>query len=177
MNYKCIENRAYDVVLSETNDFIILKYVISDEERIDKQGSHRYYRTFRNLMPEMPNDISSRIQELRNEGFIEFNRFQQDMDFDVFSPNPFVDFKINFLKREHKILEKFYQEEVVDNLCLIGTFISYINMISGQVSTLKLRNYGLYSRELEEELEKDGYKCYQNTCIYRLLYSLEQLKR
>lgn len=148
--------RAYDVVLNDANALTVMKYRVEDALKIEN-GRYIPYRLFHFIDVEYPNNLAFTLQELQNSGFIDVNQFQIPNMLAV-STNPLVQTKLMLLGRNHKLLEKYYQEKIVNDVCHLEGYITYVNMKTGEVSTMKVGNYGVYADEKIRVLEETGYK-------------------
>ncbi len=174
---KLDEYQVYDVILNGANEISIKKYHVVDEAQVNSQGRREVMRNFSYDGFEMPEDLSSRINELREEGFIDMNQFYC-ATFDVSSPNPFVNAKIMLLGAHHKLLEKIYTETIDhNNICKIETYITYVHMKTGDIFTMKVANLGVHSDELIKTLKENGYKYITDSYAYQQSEHLEQRSR
>ncbi len=134
----------------------ILKYRVIDSETLDDRGRKSYARSYLYMGHEIPDNLEERINSLKLEGFISVNRFQA-CDFDVWSLNPLIMAKIRLLGRNHKLLEKLYEEVFINDTCYIEASITYINVNTGKISRMKTGNLGKYSKNLVNYLGEIGY--------------------
>ena len=156
---------VYDIELNAANALTVLKYVVEDILKIEN-GRYIPYRTFKFVDAVYPNDIESTIQTLQQSGYIDVNHFCIP-NMLATSINPLVQTKLMLLGKNHKLLEKYYQEKVVNNVCFLEGYITYINMKSGEVSTMKVGNYGIYAEEKLKLLENSGYKHVSESYYYQ----------
>ena len=152
---------AYDVHLDSNKNLVIAKYRFYDESGVNSYGKNCTYREYEFLDVEIPTDIEARIQELSIEGYLPINRFQ-DCSFDAFSKSPLINAKMMLLKFHCKELEKVYVVTDEPDHDIL-TFVTYINMINGQISVMKVNNYIFYTEYNIRELEYYGYVPMENS--------------
>ena len=172
---KEIENRAYDIIINGANQVVILKYKVLDTEYRDHHKQRNYYRKYLYLGMEIPDDIEASICHLQSLGYLHINHFKP-ADFNVLTNHPLVQIKLMLLARNHKILEKVYGEEIVDDINHIVSYITYVDMRTGEISFMKVADLGVYSDEIISDAEYFGYKSYHKSFYYQWENS-EQKKR
>ena len=170
---KRIDNLAYDVILNQANFLTIVKYRVIDREEIDENGRKNYFRQFLYIDSEACDDIELCIAQLRKQGYLYINRFF-DSAFDITSTSPIVSTKLMFLERNHKLLEKVYQEEVLHNMTYLATYITCIHMKTGKISFIKVANF---LPEQVDDLKSLGYKTMEDSFYYAYTNSMGEQKR
>lgn len=150
---------AYDIILNENNQIAILKYRVVDEEK-RVHGRKEYYRKYFYFGDFVSEQLKEELIYLKENNFLAMTRFKS-FDFDLFTLNPLVTVQFMVLARKHKVLEKFYQVDTH-----IQSFITYVNMETGDLLVMKVHDYGLYSLEKEQELLNEGYRPVQNSYVY-----------
>lgn len=154
---KTIENYAYDIVLNNFNELGLYLYKVVDKEIFSEHGRRDYYREYIYMGYEFPKDIQVRIQDLQKNGFFHMNQFK-NFGIDVYVSNPLMGLKLFLLSKNNKLLEKVYGDKVVQNMSYLVSYITCVNMKSGEVSFLEIANHGIYSEDKIINLEYLGYK-------------------
>ena len=171
-----IENLAYDIILNYANFLTIVKYRVIDSEATDKNGKKEYFRKFLYIESEVCDDIEKRISELRKQGYLYINRFRY-FSFDIMATNPLVNTKLMLLEKDHKLLEKVFQEEIVNHVTYLTTYITCINMKTGKISFVKVGKFDVYSLEKVDELKKLGYKYILDSFYYAHTNLLDESRK
>ncbi len=149
-------NYAYDVYLSSNQELLIAKYQVVDKNTVDQNGKRQVMRSYTFMEIERPDDIEARIKELLHGGYFPINRFK-GVSFDADYKNVVVYVKLMLLAKDHRLLEKYYQVRSGDENNL-DVYISYINMNTGKISSLKVCSYP-NNEEVIHTLKSNGYIC------------------
>lgn len=147
--------KAYDIVLDENNKLEINLY------GVDVVGDRRESAYQFNCVESVPvneENIRSWILSLRQRGFFSASKIVPNV-FPVNEGNLLYSYRSIFLPLEHKLLEKVYDEVNVDGTLHMFIYITYVNVNTGKLFTLKINDLSEYSEDLKEELEINGFKC------------------
>ena len=167
---------AYDVILSAANIISVIKYKVIDQAVVNDQGQKEFFRNFYYIGYETPDDLSKRILELRDQGFMDMHQFEIK-SFDIVPINPLVYLKTILLAKNHSLLEKLYGNTIQDGMCYLESYITYVNLKTGELSIMKVRNHGVYSDQKIHELEDNGYKHICQSFLYHQPDFFEQMRR
>lgn len=174
---KTKENYAYDIILTDTNELELCLYKVVDIESFSQNGKRDYYRKYYYMGCEIPENMESRILDLQENGFFNMNQFK-NWGIDVYTSNPLMSLKILLLSKNHKLLEKVYGDSIVDNMSCLVSYITYVNMNSGEVSFMEVANHGAYSKDKLKDLEYYGYKYINESFGYQYTKDRkEQMKK
>ena len=174
---KTKENYAYDVILNHFNELGLYLYKVIDKEIFSEHGRRDYYREYIYMGYEFPKDIQARIQDLRENGFFHMNQFK-NFGIDVYVSNPLMALKLYLLSINHKMLEKVYGDKVIRNMSFIVSYITCVNMKTGEISFIEVANHGIYSEDKVKDLEYLGYKPVYKSFGYQYTkYGEEQMKK
>ena len=154
---------AYDIHLNNFNQLVIAKYRISESSELVKGKPESNYK-YEYLGFELHEDIEKRLVELYREGYLPINKFR-NVSFDVDIRSPLVFAKLLLLGLNHQLLEKFYRIGSGYDYD-VTAYITYINMITGEISSMKVGNYGAFSDEKIKELEDWGYIPHEKSFAY-----------
>lgn len=147
---------AYDIHLNSNNELMIAKYKVYDENVEGNYGKIESFRRYNYVGVEVPQDITLRISELKQEEYLPMNRFRP-VSFDVEAKNPLIYAKLMILGLNHQILEKFYSLGYGYDDMDLTTYITYINMNTGKVSSMEIGRYKVYDDMKIRFLEDQGY--------------------
>lgn len=167
---------AYDIILSAANIISVVKYKVIDQEVVNDHSQKECFRSFYYIGYETPNDLSKRIFELRDQGFIDMHQFKI-ASFDIAPVNPLIYLKTILLAKNHSLLEKLYGETIQDGMCYLESYITYVNLKTGEFSIMKVGNHGVYSGQKTYELEENGYKHICQSFLYYQPEFFEQMRR
>jgi len=142
--------KTYDIVLDDNNELAIDVY--SAKTVRDGKEANYLYGIFAT-----PEDIRKYISDLRKEGAFSLTRLQPT-DFRIIDGSIPYNIQSLILPLRHKLLEKVYDEVIIDGVCHVFTHVTYINVYTGEIFSLKVNDLGIYSEELESSLEENGYK-------------------
>ena len=154
---KTRENYAYDIILTDFKELGLYLYKVIDKEIFSEHGRRDYYREYIYMGYEFPEDVQVRIQDLRENGFFHMNQFK-NLGIDVYAPNPINALKLNLLSKNHKLLEKVYGDKIIHNMSCLVSYITCVNMKTGEISFMEVANHGIYSEDKIQDLEYLGYK-------------------
>ena len=164
---------VYDV-LSEEEGLKLVKYqteIISRSEN----GKNKSFRRFNLIDSSYPENMTKEIQNLRSLGAISVLELPI-MSFDtVLSTKVMGNFRLMLRSRTHKILEKIYEEVIIDNQAVISTYIICINMKNGK-RLVEHMGYIPYSQNNITKLTENGYKYIADSELINYLDSLSNKK-
>lgn len=149
---------VYDIIVNDNNELQLNLYNVSlINRRVNKKKISFY--SFE-LISENVLDISSLpscIEKLRKEKITSKSSYTPS-DFLALAGGVKNSFRALLLPISHKLLEQIYDEVIIDNVCYIYLYITYVNVKTGEVKALKISDFGSYSLEKEEYLNQSGYK-------------------
>lgn len=165
--------KTYDININENNELVIDLYNVN----IRREGKNSFYDY--NLLQSFlttPEDISTKILNLSQENNVFSSIRINPTDFHLDEGNAFYTLYSNILPLKNKLLEKVYDEVIIDVVCHIFLYVTYINVFTGEISAIKVNDLGIYSQELESYLEKKGYKYIPNSFLGNYLNNLDSQK-
>lgn len=146
--------KAYDIALDENNKLEINLYGV-DVVRNGKDCAYQF--DYVETIPVNEESIKPWILDLRQKGFFSVSKIRTN-DFMVDEGNLLYAYRSIFLPLGHKLLEKVYDEVNAYGICHIFIYITYVNVDTGKLFTLKVNDLGIYSENLKEELTTNGFK-------------------
>ena len=175
---KSIENYAYDIVLNDFKQLGLYLYKVVDTEIFSEHGRRDYYREYFYMGYEFPEDLPARIQDLNRNGFYHMNQFKKQ-DIEIIVHHPLIALKLLALSKNHKILEKVYYTKIIQDMSYLVSYVTCVNMKSGEVSLIEVANHGLYSTDTVQNLEDSGYISIVDSFGYHLfnLEDQDQLRK
>lgn len=159
--------QVYDIELNNANVISVLKYRVEDVSTY-VEGKSKTERHFLFKGADYPENLEEAVEILQNNGYIDMQSFASD-NIDEMFLNTVVRLKLMLMGRNYKLLEKYYQEEIVDNMCILDKYITYVHMQTGKIATMKVASLGLYTPKKKVELDKAGYKPVQASFYYQHL--------
>lgn len=159
---KNVDYRAYDISLKDENVLSILKY-----EVVDERDGRDVYRSSKLIGEGDTKDLPAALRKLQDEeGYLPINRFYAS-ELIGESSNPLVQAKLILLSRNHKVLEKYYQEVHMDDISYLLIYLTLVNMDTGEISSLKIEDLGLCNEKKIELLKQDGYRHIDESFYYQ----------
>lgn len=158
INPDCVYS-TYDIVLDENGQIRVDIY----ETRIEiEEKERRYVHEFKKS--EYYENLENAIALLRGWHYLGMNSFSPNM-WDIASKNPLVTIKMILLSKQHKILEKVYDDHtIIDGVISITKYIYYVNMQTGKEMVM---NIGVekYSEKNICSLQAEGFKPIENSIL------------
>ena len=149
--------QVFDVVVNENNQLQIDLYKVELNRR-NKEQKQDYYRfTLLDSLPMEVDHISDTIQSLNEQGIQSYIEYDPS-NFFIPLVNVGYSFRALTLPFSHELLETVYDEVIIDDICYLYLYITYINVKTGEVKALKVNNMGMFSFEKEKLLKECGYK-------------------
>ena len=143
---------TYDIVLDEEGKLRLDFY----ETTMEVEGKERKY-VHQFVKSEYPEDLRSMISMLTAVGFRSLSSFNLEF-WNVGTLNPILNLKLMLLSKNHKLLEKSYDDyTIINDMLYITKYIYYINMLTGQEYVMNVGTEK-YSKENIEKLEANGFK-------------------
>lgn len=162
---------VYDVVVD--NKEVCLNFY---EVYLERDKSNNAYYHFELIGKEHPEDIENTIKHLRGLGYWPSTLFGSNMT-SVQSLNPLVNAKLMLLNGSCKILEKVYDEVIIEGVCYVVPYIVYIHMNTGQMRALKIGAMQTSSEELIQELEQQDFHSLSSSILIDSLDNLDCNRR
>ncbi len=132
-------------------------------------GKNKTFNTYEHVATVYPENIEEYITMLLDSHYFSRLDFQLGMLGEV-TTNPLNKLKLMLLSRENKILEAIYNPyDIVNNLNVITTSITYINMYTGIINTMNLDNLGPVTPEKISALEASDFVNINNSYTYQVL--------
>lgn len=166
---------CYDIVLDKLGVRLDI-YNSEVKTEVNSKGKLVSYRTFDILFSGYPENLALDIQLLREADAFSITDVENDSFTGLVCKNPLVDLKVHKFKRKNKILQKIYEERVVDSMCIIYLFVLMINTSTGALKIVPMGNLGLTSEAKEEKLKEHGYEHITDTCLMNYLDAIEKNK-
>ena len=147
--------KVYDIRVE--GDILAVDLYEHTLKRTLTNGKPTTYNCFKPITTVYPEDIKSYIKYLLDNHYFSRLDFHSGMNEEV-TKNPFLKLKLMLLSNSHKILQMIYNPySVVNNLNVITTSISYINMFTGEINEMSLDNLGLVTSSKINNLEAQGF--------------------
>lgn len=146
---------AYDIILNENNDLEVETYNVNLER--DKDNNSFYTFEVMGRTAVSPQDLPKVIEDLRKKDYFSLTRLKP-------TAFGFEEGSIPYLMRSvilpirNKLLEKVYYETIIDGICHIVLYVTYVNVNTGEIFALKANDLGIYSEELEAKVESREFK-------------------
>jgi len=152
---------VYDIMLDEEGKIRLDYY----EAYMQVEGKDRRF-VFDYQKSTYPENLSSEIANLRLSNYISMNEIKP-LPLEVMSVNPLINAKLFLLTRNHKILEKAYDEHaIVDGACTINEYIYYVNVKTGQEYAMSIGTQK-YTEAKIQELQKQGFKPVEDSILLK----------
>lgn len=153
--------QTYDIILNEYNQLEVKLYQVD----LIREGKKAFYRfTLINSISVMNDNLEEIVKTLKLKNAISIIRFD-DSDFSCeFSNSRYALYSL-FLPMQHQLLEKVFDEVIIDNCCYINVYVTYVNVNTGKISSLKVKDFGLFAEEKEEQLKRLGFKHISNSYL------------
>ena len=164
------EYRAYDIILNGVGQLIVIKYKVLEMQDENRNVSRRFIFTgyFE------PDDIENYIGSLKSERYCSMNQFKES-NINLISCNPLINFKLLLLSKNHKVLEKVYDEVIIDNVCYLNVYLFYINMNNGKTYVINTGLVGVYNDVVIDYLNTFGYKHIKESSLYLYVNELKNV--
>lgn len=162
--------RAYDIALDENNKLEINLYGV---DVVRNERDYAYKFDYVESIPVDEDNIKSWIFSLREKGFFSASKVVSN-DFMVDEGNLLYAYRSIFLPLEHKLLEKVFDFVYVDGTIHIFIYITYVNVNSGKLSTLRVNDLVL-SSDVISKLTNSGFKYIGESYLFRHLDKMEQV--
>lgn len=166
------KDKTYDIVINANNELQLDLYDVSLVNKIVNNKYSSYY-SFK-LTNEIVLDeisLSEYIEELKKESIKSIIRYIPS-DFLTLAGGIKNSFRALLLPFSYELLEQVYDEVIIDNVCYIHLYITYVNVRTGEIKALKTKDFGSYSLEKEEFLKQSGYKHIGNSFLGNYLDTL-----
>lgn len=155
--------KAYDIVLTAENTIEVNTYDV--EVYRDKEKNPFYHFEFINSQKvENVNSLPEIIESLKQNNYFSISKLKPT-SFNLEEGSVLYNLRALALPYNNKLLEKVYSEVVIDGMCHVFVYVTYVNVLTGELFALKANDLGMYSKELEENLERKGYKYITNSLL------------
>lgn len=152
---------AYDIVVNEENNLEVNIYKVD----LIREGKKTFYRfSFIKSIPVLNGELNPIIKKLKVNDVVSIIRFK-DSDFSCEFSNTKYSYQSFFLSTNHQMLEKVFDEVIMDNICYIHIYITYVNVNNGEVKALKMDDFGQFTEEKETILKQLGFKHIANSYL------------
>ena len=122
-----------------------------------KDGKNETFNSFKFLTTIYPEDLKACIADLLSKDYFSRLDFNYGMN-ELVTNNPLIKLKLMLLSSRNKILEAFYNPYAIkNNLNVLTTNITYINMYTGEIKQMELDNLGPVTESKIKALQAHGF--------------------
>lgn len=162
---------AYDIVLTDDNKLQIVTYSVELTRKEEK-----YYFDFISSQDvDDFNNLPAIIQDLKQRDYFCVSRLEPT-GFILEEGSAFYNMRALLLPYGNKLLDKVYNEVIINGICHVFVYAVYVNYNSGELFVVKVNDMGIYSEELEKELEDYGYKFIGNSLLNSYISDIDLTK-
>ena len=142
---------AYDIVLTDDNKLEVCTYSV--ELVRDKENNTFYsFNVIDSYFVDDFNNLQVIIENLIQQNYFCVSRLEPT-SFILNEGNAFYNMRALLLPYENKLLDKVYNEVILDGICHVFVYVVYVNFNTGELFVVKANDMGLYSEKLEKELD------------------------
>lgn len=146
--------RAYEIIVNKDNQLEVNLYKV---ELIREDNNSFYSFTLLNTIPVLDGHLKPIIKKLKEKNYISTTRFKASNFACPYSNSKYAIHSL-ILPIHHQLLEKVFDEVIIDNMCYINLYITYVNVNTGEVKSLKVGELGVQNEAKETMLEQLGFK-------------------
>lgn len=153
---------AYDFHINDFHQVMIHTYYVGIENKYEgnKRRSSYVFKPYEEQL-----DIQE-LDTLKRLGYVPYHNFGYDNDVTVCNKKPLLDIKLKLLTIRNKILERIYDIVIIDGKSYIFTYITYVNVNSGEHFMLNMGKFDLYAEDKIANLEQLGYVDVFNSSLF-----------
>jgi len=165
---------AYDIVLTDDNKLEIIRYSV--ELIRDKENNAFYHFDFVDSQDvEDFNNLPTIIQNLKQRNYFCVSRLEPT-SFILEEGSAFYNMRALLLPYGNKLLDRVYDEVIINGICHVFVYVVYVNYNTGELFVVKANDMGIYSENLESNLEDYGYKFIRNSLLANYISDIDLTK-
>ena len=165
---------AYDIVLTDNNKLQVIRYSV--ELLRNKENKDFYHFDFIDSQDIGDfNNLPAIIQNLKQGDYFCLSRLEPT-SFILEEGSAVYNMRALLLPYGNKLLDKVYNEVIINGICHVFVYVVYVNYNSGELFVVKVNDMGIYSEELEKELEDYGYKFIGNSLLGSYISDIDLTK-
>lgn len=124
---RSLYGQVYDIVLDAENNLLIVLYEVYLVTVLNNNQKYESYYTFEPKESYIPEDISLEINNLKNKGYLSSTKYENQMNLIVYTSFPNLK-----IAKDCKVLEKIYDEVIIDGVLYLVPYTLYIDMSTGE---------------------------------------------
>ena len=139
---------AYDIVLTDNNKLQVIRYSV--ELLRNKENKDFYHFDFIDSQDIGDfNNLPAIIQNLKQGDYFCLSRLEPT-SFILEEGSAVYNMRALLLPYGNKLLDKVYNEVIINGICHVFVYVVYVNYNSGELFVVKVNDMGIYSEELEK---------------------------
>ena len=162
---------AYDIVLTDDNKLQVVTYSVE----LTRNEEKYYFDFISSQDVDDFNNLPAIIQNLKQENYFCVSRLEPT-SFILEEGSAFYNMRALLLFYGNKLLDKVYNEVIINGICHVFVYAVYVNYNSGELFVVKANDMGIYSEELEKGLEDYGYKFIGNSLLNSYISDIDLTK-
>ena len=98
--------------------------------------------------------------------------------FDVFWTKSYMAaFHFALFGKNYRLLERVFDEEIVNGMCTLIIYITYVHVKTGKVYALKVGNYGIYNENKIQYLKNLEYKPLVHSFLFPYIHQMDEMNK
>lgn len=161
---------VYDIVLNDDNKIDIVFYKVN----LVNVGKKSYYEFVHvNTMTVEDYDLPVIMENVVNiSGMVSMTKFRAS-NFNCMAEGFTNTIRSLYFPLYYSLLEKSFCEDVIDGVCHIITYATFVDVRTGEIKTIKIKDLGMTNEEKVEDLLAHGFKDINNSYLRKFIWAID----